>query len=334
MRILVVGATGQLGTVIVRQLAARGASVRALIRDGSNYTHLSTAGDIEFVLGDLTDLASLRAACKDTDAVIATANVVFPRTRYSFAEDEVRGYQNLVAAARDAQVNRLVFISVPKKEPWEAGIPTFTSKRAIEREIAASGVPYTIFRSALFMDEYFALIGSKIPLRNADASSLTRSFWLTRMYMALSGSSIDRGFAFVPGSPDSRHAFIAIQDVAALMINCLDHSFTENAAFDIGGPENLSWREVAGVYERATGRRVRAVQSPPALARLGFHLLKPFSEAASNALGLMWILSRSDTILDTSELAEQLGVSLTSAEQFIAEKMSATPAGAPATALH
>src|SRR5690348_4392492 len=71
--ILVVGATGQLGTAIVRQLIERGLPVRALVRERSNYAGIKDSGaDIAF--GDLRDRTSFEAACNDVDTIIATAN--------------------------------------------------------------------------------------------------------------------------------------------------------------------------------------------------------------------------------------------------------------------
>ncbi len=80
MLTLVVGSTGQLGTAVVRKLAARGKPVRALVRPTSNYQHL-TGGVVELAFGDLRDRASLIAACESVDTVIATANAAVPRER-------------------------------------------------------------------------------------------------------------------------------------------------------------------------------------------------------------------------------------------------------------
>src|SRR4029077_15244958 len=155
---LVVGATGQLGTAIVGELERREQPVRALVRWGSDSDHLDPAW-VEMVPGDLRDAESIDRACKGGAAIPATAGAVFPRRGYSFAEDEGRGYANLLTAARRHGIERIVFVSVPIKQPYERGIPTFRMKRLIEAEIRDSGIPNTIFRSALFMDDYFALMG-------------------------------------------------------------------------------------------------------------------------------------------------------------------------------
>ncbi len=75
--ILVVGATGDLGTTIVRKLVAANQPVRAFVRPTSRYQRFQ-GGGIELAFGDLRDPASIDAACQGVDVVIATANVNAP----------------------------------------------------------------------------------------------------------------------------------------------------------------------------------------------------------------------------------------------------------------
>src|SRR5687767_5120399 len=93
--ILVVGATGQLGTAIVRKLLNDGRRMRALVRETSNYSHFSGT-DAEIVKGDLRDPSSLASACEGVDTVIATANTALPREKTdSFGTVDDRGYEDL-----------------------------------------------------------------------------------------------------------------------------------------------------------------------------------------------------------------------------------------------
>src|SRR4051812_28332366 len=99
-KVLVVGATGQLGGLVVKKLASRGVAVRALSRPRSDHSHLKMQG-VEIVLGDLLDSSSLSAACEGADVVISTATAHIPR----FPEDDFRlvddlGYANLIDACR------------------------------------------------------------------------------------------------------------------------------------------------------------------------------------------------------------------------------------------
>ena len=114
--------------------------------------------------------------------------------------------------------------------------------------------------------------------------------------MRVVGSLIDRGVAVVSGSPKRRHAFIAIRDVAQFMVNCLDHEEAVDRIYDIGGPEILTWREVADIYGRIVGRSVRILRVPAPLSHVLYRVATPFSPATANMLGFYWLLTTSDTL--------------------------------------
>src|SRR5262245_38623214 len=112
--ILVVGATGQVGSGVVRGLRARGADVSALVRGSRNADALTTTG-VRIVRGDLRDPSSLRNVCEGVDCVVATANTIVPRPGERADFDAIaRGYQELGRLARAAGVRRFIFISVPR----------------------------------------------------------------------------------------------------------------------------------------------------------------------------------------------------------------------------
>src|SRR4051812_33393174 len=112
-KILVVGATGQLGRAVLKKLKTQGASLRALVRNPESAAHFESLG-IESVSGDLTDPASLARACEGVTVVIATANAAIPTRRTdTFEAVERDGYRNLIQAATGARVRRFIYTSVP-----------------------------------------------------------------------------------------------------------------------------------------------------------------------------------------------------------------------------
>src|SRR6476620_12174308 len=111
--VLVVGGSGDLGSRIVRRLRDGGAEVRCLVRPGTDEATLRGWG-ADVVRGDLTDPASLRAACEGVETVVATATAiarVLAGARHPDLHevDEV-GMASLVAAA-GAGVARFVYLS-------------------------------------------------------------------------------------------------------------------------------------------------------------------------------------------------------------------------------
>lgn len=324
---LVVGATGQLGTAVVRRLGAAGSAVRALARRASSYRHLEGAG-VDIAFGDLREPASLDAACRDVETVVATANAVVPRGGGRFRDTEDRGYTNLIAACRRQGVRRFVHMSVPKT-PFDARVPTFAAKRRTEEALAQSGLQVSIFRGSLFMDDWFALMGSLIPLRGAEAHTLQRPFWFSRAFLGAVGHSIERrGIALVPGDGRTRHAFVALDDVAAVLAAAASTAGS-SGIFEIGGPEVLSWQEVVDRFSEVLGRRIRALRTPAGVYRALAAALGPFSEAASNLMALSWVTAVAETPWDSGELFRRFGVTPTSASDFLRRRAALPEAGAP-----
>lgn len=316
--ILVVGATGQLGTAIIRKLIAAGHPVRAFVRRTGQYEHLRTNG-IELAFGDLRDPASLDAACRGVDVVIATANEIVPEGAYSFAAVEGQGYQDLIAACHKHQVKQFMYISVPVT-PHDRSVPAFRYKRVNEERLKESGLNYTIFRSSLFMDDWFAFIGSTIPVRGAEAATINRRYWFLNLFMKGVGNLIEGpGVALIPGNADVRHAFIALDDVATYMVNSIGHPEANNTLIEIGGPEIMGWDQVLDIYGDILGRRIRPIYVPSGVFRAQRALLSPFSEAASDIMGLNWLVGY-DTRYEVNGTAALFDVSLTSADQFLRRK--------------
>ncbi len=318
--ILVVGATGQIGSAVVKHLAEMGKPVRAFVRAGSAYQHLA-GPNVEFAIGDLRDKLSLEKAMEGVEVVIATANTVAPTSKYSFEKIEGRGYTDLVNAAKVQGIKQFIFISVPVSS-IDHKILTNRYKRLAEQKIIESGIPYTIFRCAPFMEAWLSLIGSRIPLKGVNNSPVLRSFWFIKMYTKLVGSMIEkRGIALILGNGKTRHAFIAVDDVVRITVNSLEHPAAINKVFDMGGPQVLSWDEVVGIFSRVMGKPIKPIHTPTGIFRAGNFLLKPFSPAATNLLGLNWYCGSTDSSFDPKLLEDFHGGKLTSVEEFLKERV-------------
>ena len=138
MSILVTGANGTIGSLIVQRLADAGAEVKALVRQQGKRSF--PAGVTE-VAGDLTDVPSMRAALSSVRTLFLL-NAVTP--------DELT--QGLIALnlAREAGIERIVYLSVIHADKY-TNVPHFTSKHTVERMIESLDIPATILRPAYFM---------------------------------------------------------------------------------------------------------------------------------------------------------------------------------------
>jgi uncharacterized protein YbjT (DUF2867 family) len=152
--VVVCGATGQQGSAVVAALQARGRfRVVALSRDpaGEGGERLHASG-VEVERGDLDDGASLRHAFAGAHAVFGVTQPWNRDYRRADPEAEVAQGANLIEACRSAGVAHLVLSTALDLADRPTGIPHVDSKRRIERELSASGVPYTLLRPGTFMD--------------------------------------------------------------------------------------------------------------------------------------------------------------------------------------
>ncbi|MDP6446466.1 MAG: SDR family NAD(P)-dependent oxidoreductase, partial [Pirellulaceae bacterium] len=112
--ILVTGATGFIGAHLVQELTARGDRVRALSRTGGPHAENAAAGPaVEYLAGDVTDIDSLHRAVTGCDQVFHLAGYAknWARDAGTFRRHNVGGLQNVLDAARAADVERVVWTS-------------------------------------------------------------------------------------------------------------------------------------------------------------------------------------------------------------------------------
>ena len=138
--ILVTGATGTVGSEVVKQLVQGGHRVRALVRDLAKAQKLGTS--VEVVKGDLSKPETLAAAFAGVDK----AYVVLPATGPEFPELEGNAFN----AAKKAGVKHVVKQSSFVMEDFMAGTPFAAWHGASEKRLRALGVAWTILRPHFF----------------------------------------------------------------------------------------------------------------------------------------------------------------------------------------
>jgi len=165
--VTVVGASGTLGSEIVRALLEKGARVRAMVRATSDRTKLESLGVTEFLVADLRDATSMQRAMTAeprAEAVVASAagfSVHSARTKGDNSRTDTEGYRNLVDAAKNAGVPRVVLISILEcdKAP---DVPHFSQKFATEKYLAEKRQPYLALRAGAFLDRAQDVVAPKV----------------------------------------------------------------------------------------------------------------------------------------------------------------------------
>ena len=167
-KILVAGATGGVGQLVVAKLLAKDLKVRALTRNKDKAESMFD-DRVEAVEGDIRYPHTLTEATKEIDYIICcTGTTAFPSTRWNFAnlfqpsngpkEVDGEGVKNLVLAA-PSELKRFVFVSscgVFRKDSFPFNIlnafGVLDAKLMGETAITASHFPYTIIRPARLID--------------------------------------------------------------------------------------------------------------------------------------------------------------------------------------
>lgn len=138
MTILVIGATGTVGSQVIEQLTKRGADVRALVRDT---TKANFPAGVDIVQGDLLDVDSLRSAFAGVSTLFLLNAVV---------ADEYTQALIALNIAQEVGIERIVYLSVIHADRY-LNVPHFAGKYGVERMIEQMGLNATILRPAYYI---------------------------------------------------------------------------------------------------------------------------------------------------------------------------------------
>jgi uncharacterized protein YbjT (DUF2867 family) len=215
----------------------------------------------------MRDLRALRRALRGVRAVITTAQGSPFRRDLSYERVDCQGNLTLINAAGAARVERFVFVSALKADE-AADAPQMVCKHAAELQLRASGMGFTILRPSSFQETF------------------GEGFWPFKR-------AVERlGVGLLPAGGRALHSFVAAQDVARSAVVALDHPAARDRVVELGGPEDLSYRDAYRRIAQITGRRIRLVPLPRALLAAGGVLASPLAPGLSGLLALFSLQER------------------------------------------
>jgi len=221
--ILVIGGGSKIGTALIGELLGAGEEVRALVRSSEDGGSAFPAA-VETVVGDLADPASLAAAMSGVEKVFLLS---------SAHRDSVRWHTNAIDAARQAGVRLLVRSSIIGADA-HSDSEFIDAHTQIDAYLQATDLPHVILRPNLFLQN---VPESNIPAIGPDGA----------MY-------VDAG--------DARISMVDTRDVAAVAAIVLTEPGHAGKAYDVTGPEALSYADVAAALSTALSREVQYVDVP------------------------------------------------------------------------
>jgi uncharacterized protein YbjT (DUF2867 family) len=241
-RIAITGGTGFIGLHTAKALLAAGHEVRLVARGERGGPRPEGA---TLVRADVITGKGLAEAFDGCDSVVHLVAVIRERRKQTFERVNVGGTENVVLAARQAEVAHLVHLSAIGADP-DPRYAYLASKWQGEQLVRAGGVPYTILRSSLVFgpgDAFFTV--------------------LTRMV---------RLAPVVPVVGDGRALFqpIAVGDLARIIGECLARG-PQHRVIEVGGPDQLTYEEIIDTIKGELGAHRLKVHVPvPMMMPLAF----------------------------------------------------------------
>jgi uncharacterized protein YbjT (DUF2867 family) len=291
VRVLVTGGTGFVGPKIVHALRAQGRDVRALVRNPARATQLAGWG-AEIVTGDFTDPASLTAAAEGCTHVVHLVAIIAGRPS-DFDRVMTQGTRNLVAAAKQAGVDRFVLMSaLGTSQTTKDTVPYFTAKWAMEQEVEHSGLEYTVFRPSFV----FGRDGGVLP-------TLVKQVRYSPVVTVI-------------GAGLQRSQPIWVDDVAAYFAQAVDHLHAANRTFEVGGPDIVTWNELYLRIAKVLGKRRRLVHVPLGAARAGARLTERLPGAPLTA-DQVEMLAGPDNVVSGDDAVETFQIPLVPLDEQI-----------------
>ena len=285
---LVAGATGAVGGLVVRKLLAAGITVRALGRNREKLAALAAAG-AQAVTIDLLDRDAVARACEGVGQVFSSANNVMGRGKSSPMRVDVPAHESLIAGARAAVVDRFVYLSA-RGMTADSPVDFFRTKHAIDKMVSTSGIPFVLIRPTAFMDIWVEIVAdgirkSKTAVLFGDAKALAN--------------------------------YVSSEDVAEIATRILMRPDIRNEVIEVGGPTNASLETLATLVERHLGVRAKRRHIPKPVLWTGGLLLRPFNEVAARLMRLGYFTTLDRSFTDTAGVAKRFGVSPITLETFM-----------------
>jgi uncharacterized protein YbjT (DUF2867 family) len=270
--ILIAGGTGRLGTLVVDRLVNRGLLVRVLTRDPARAAHL--AGDrVEVVTGDVRDRASLGSATAGADVVVSAVHGFIGPRGSSPATVDRDGNANLIDATKAAGADFVLLSTVGAAA--DSPMELFRMKHAAEEHASATGIPTTTIRATAFLELWIELI---------------------QQTAARSGRPLVFGRG---GNPIN---FVSVADVAALVELAVTDPTSRGKTLEIGGPDNITFNELAQADQTAGGRTGAPRHVPRAMLRLMGNSIGRVKPQLGRQARAALAMDRSDLTFDAAPL--------------------------------
>jgi NAD(P)H dehydrogenase (quinone) len=289
MKIGITGASGYLGTALLRHAQARtsAANIVAITRNPGKLEQFSQQG-VEVRAGDFSQPSALTAAFRDIERL-----VIIPTTELQPGV-RIQQHKAAIEAAAGRGVQHLIYISTVSPRP-DPNNSLFDSHFATEQALIASGVDWTILRMSVYADSLL------------DAAKRA----------AASGS-----YAAVPGAPA---AYIVRDDLAAAAAGILCTPGHVGITYHATGPASVTQPEIADAIAKATGKPIAFPAISEEQQRAGLEAAGLPPAVVNTILGFQAALRAGAFDLVTGDVARLSGKLAESSLQFLVRALGSAP---------
>jgi len=267
--ILITGATGTVGSEVVKQLSAKGENiiVKAAARSATDNT-FENLNRVQVVQLDYDKPDSLAVALKGVDKLFLLT---------PFQSNMVDLTSNLVSEAKKAKVKYIAKQSVMGADV-EPGITPGRLHRQAEKIIEESGIPFTFLRPNFFMQNFVNYYGN-----------LIRS----------------QGAFYMPAG-DAKVSFVDVRDIAAVAVKSLiNDNQQKGRTYNITGGEALSYGQAAEILSKAVGKKINYVNVTDQDARNGMKDMS-MDEWTIKSMIELFEITRAGYVSEISPIVEQV----------------------------
>lgn len=266
--ILVSGASGHVGSEVLRQLSAKGVPVRALVHNPEKAGQIQ-GYNAEIVYGDFDQPDTLVRALEGATRAFLISNI-------SLRQDELQ--DNFIRAAQRAGVKHVVKSSAVGASP-DSPVSYLRRHAESEQQLAESGMDYTVIRPHIFMQQMFEFV-----------------------------PTIVQEGAFYASIPhETRFGTVDVRDIAATAVGVLTGSGHEGKTYIVTGPEALTYDDMATQLGEVVGKPVTYIVVPGVALRAALLQYGLPDWWAQDAVTMLDLFSSDPQYSQVTDVVERVG---------------------------
>jgi len=270
--IVVVGATGMLGSKVARSLKEEGFSVTAIVRNTQKAQQILGSSGIYIRKGDLKDKKSLITAFRGNEFLYLNLSTAPDEQKTDF-KTEIDGLKNAIEAAKAAGIRRIGFLSSLVKDYTDSDWWMFEYKREAVKLLIECETPVTIFYPSNF-------------------------------YENLTEQQLKANRILLAGDQHTKSWWIGTRDYGQMVANAFRQDHNENREYPVQGSEPFNMEEAADEFIKYyQPKKLKKLKAPMWI----FKALKPYSKTIDFQYNILHAINHYDEQFQSNRTWDELG---------------------------